>query len=615
MILMICPEQRQSYKKALNDIDKIRDYLNPFLHKSSITEFRKNLDELINKLELPVRIIAGSDTDAEKNIKSINAFLETTDEILSLLNNQFGEKEKFPIGFFLHNLKTAVSSSRYNIAEKPGYGVQITTLNEIRGLKFDHLFIAGLCDGDFPTRFSPEIFFSGTMARIRGEQNHLTVQRYLFYQSLCAWNKKLYLTFPRRDERKEFVQSDFLQEFLNTFEVSVGEDKDYENTIYTRQQLLAFIGKNGIEKTKELFDLNSIGLNTEEITTAMKIDLARTENPFMQNAFTGFISEDLSSEGKINLTRMKDRQFSITQLETYALCPYKYFAERILKLDVFEEPTEEIEALELGSLIHSILFNFYSKLKKDKIVLNACSDADFRKAENLLFKIAEERVKEVNFNSPLSFFEREKIFGIDGNRKNSMLYKFLIEEKESTEGYIPEFFETGFGQVKEEENQKVRLKELKAGEVKVRGKIDRVDINRDTGTYKIYDYKTGKSKLSKNDIYDGLQLQLMLYLYAAKEIIKSELNEEYKPAGASIYSLKYSAADFGRKELSFGKKNSEKEITEKYVEMIEICLEAINRYVDGISRGDFRLSQLEKREEKVCRYCSFRSICRIQEVN
>ncbi len=453
------------------------------------------------------------------------------------------------------------------------------------------------------------------MARIRGEQNHLTVQRYLFYQSLCAWNKKLYLTFPRRDERKEFVQSDFLQEFLNTFEVSVGEDKDYENTIYTRQQLLAFIGKNGIEKTKELFDLNSIGLKTEEITTAMKIDLARTENPFMQNAFTGFISEDLSSEGKINLTRMKDRQFSITQLETYALCPYKYFAERILKLDVFEEPTEEIEALELGSLIHSILFNFYSKLKKDKIVLNACSDADFRKAENLLFKIAEERVKEVNFNSPLSFFEREKIFGIDGNRKNSMLYKFLIEEKESAEGYIPEFFETGFGQVKEEENQKVRLKELKAGEVKVRGKIDRVDINKDTGTYKIYDYKTGKSKLSKNDIYDGLQLQLMLYLYAAKEIIKSELNEEYKPAGASIYSLKYSAADFGRKALSFGKKNSEKEITEKYVEMIEICLEAINRYVDGISRGDFRLSQLEKREEKVCRYCSFRSICRIQEVN
>ena len=151
--------------------------------------------------------------------------------------------------------------------------------------------------------------------------------------------------------------------------------------------------------------------------------------------------------------------------------------------------------------------------------------------------------------------------------------------------------------------------------VRITGKIDRVDINKDTGTYKIYDYKTGKSKLSKNDIYDGLQLQLMLYLYAAKEIIKSELNEEYKPAGASIYSLKYSATDFGRKALSFGKKKSEKEITEKYVEMIEICLEAINRYVDGISRGDFRLSQLEKREEKVCRYCSFRSICRIQEVN
>ena len=37
-------------------------------------------------------------------------------------------------------------------------------------------------------------------------------------------------------------------------------------------------------------------------------------------------------------------------------------------------------------------------------------------------------------------------------------------------------------------------------------------------------------------MFDGLQLQLPLYLYAAKEIIKAELNEDYDPAGALIYS-------------------------------------------------------------------------------
>lgn len=608
------PELMESYNKALNDIDKIREYVDPFMHKMEIPGFRENLETLINKLEIPVRILAGDADEAEKNIKSVNIFIETADEIISLLEDQYSKKEKFPLKFFLHHLRMAVSSSRYNIKEKPGYGVQITTMNEIRGLKIGYLFIAGLCDGDFPTRFSPEVFFSGSMAITKGELNHTTEERYLFYQSLCTWNKKLYLTFPRRDERKEFVQSDFLREFMNAFEVTPGDESEYWNSIYTKEQLLTFIGKNGITKAEELLNLSSVEIDRDQISEAMKVDRARIGSPFAESAYSGFISPELSEAGNDKLKKMKERQFSITQLETYALCPYRYFAERVLKLNVVEEPTEEIEALELGSLIHSILFNFYMALKEENIVLGDCSLDAFNKAEKILFKIAETRVKEANFNSPLSFFEREKIFGVEGSRKNSMLYKFLLAERENAEGYIPEFFETGFGQVKEEKKQKVLLEELKAGEIQLRGKIDRIDLNKDKNTYKVFDYKTGKSRLNKQDMYDGLQLQLPLYLYAANEIIKSELNEDYKPAGALIYSLKYNSTDFGRKEISFGGKINDDIIAEKYEELMKICLQAVQKYVDGISRGDFRLSQIDQREEKACRFCSFRSICRIQEV-
>ncbi len=41
----------------------------------------------------------------------------------------------------------------------------------------------------------------------------------------------------------------------------------------------------------------------------------------------------------------------------------------------------------------------------------------------------------------------------------------------------------------------------------------------------------------------------------------------------------------------------------------------VSKYVEEISSGKFNLSQLEDRENKVCKYCNFRSICRIQEVN
>ncbi len=606
-------EIKESCAMALEDLGKLNGYLGPFLVKSTIPGFREKLHQLINRLEIPVRLLSAGIEDAGMNIKSVNVFIDTVDEILTLLEDQFGKEEKFPLKFYLHNLRMAVSSTRFNVREKPGYGVQITTMNEIRGLKFNALFISGLCDGDFPTRFSPEIFFSGSMASTKGELNHLTEERYLFYQSLCAWNKKLYLTYPRRDERKEFVQSDFLREFLNSFEVSSGDEQDYINTIYTKEQLLSHIGKYGIEQTGQLVSLDEAGINTDEINEAMRIDRLRSTDPFGESVFTGFISKDLSETAKEKLDKMRDRQFSITQLETYALCPYRYFAERVLKLDIFEEPTEEIEALELGSLMHSILFTFYSKLKQEDIVLGGCSEAVFLRAEKILFMTAEKMVSDVNFNSPLSFFEKEKIFGVEGNRKNSILYKFLISERENNEGFVPKFFETGFGSVREEKGQEVLLKDLKAGEVKVRGKIDRIDLNSEENLFKVYDYKTGKGNLQKQDMYDGLKLQLPLYLFAAKEMIKAELNEDYKPAGAFLYSLKYNASDFGKKEISFGKNKDAEETAELYNELIEICLKAINGYVERIGSGDFRLSQINKREEKACRFCGFRAICRIQE--
>lgn len=603
-------ELRESYIKALKDINKIRDYLDPFMTRLTIPEFRENLHYLINKLKFPLKLLNGSVDDTEKNIKSLNVFIESTEEILSLLSDQYGNQEKFPLKFLLHNIRMAVSASRYNIREKPGYGVQITTMNEIRGLKFDYLFIGGLCDGDFPTKYSPEIFFSGTMAAVKGEMNHITEERYLFYQSLSAWNKELYLTWPQRDDRKEFVPSDFLREFLNTFEISENEEKRFENKIYTKEQILRYTGKYGMEKMEKLKGFPEI--NKEKIKYAMEIDKKRTEMPFAESAYTGFISDELSEKGKRTLEEMRNRQYSISQLEIYAVCPYRYFAERILKLNVFEEPTEEIEALEMGSMLHSILFTFYTSLKKDKIIVSGCSQDVFNKVEKLLFKIAGEKINEVNFNSPLSFFDREKILGIDGNRKNSILYKFLIAERENEDGYVPEFLEAGFGRIKQEQDQKILLNELFAGDVKVRGKIDRIDINSNSKTFKIYDYKSGKSQIKIKDISLGLQLQLPLYLYAAKEIIKAELNEEYKPEEAAIYSLKYKKDDFGIKPLKT-ENNPGEESAQKLETIINSCLEYVNKYVAGIRHGDFRLSQIEKREEKACRFCGFKPICRIQE--
>jgi ATP-dependent helicase/nuclease subunit B len=605
--LGISDRERNVYGKALDDIKNIFELLKPFSDPLTIPEFKKNFFDLIFSFEIPSLLVNNKDDNAEKNVKAFESFSSTVGELLDLFLLEFKADEKFPLKFYLNNIRTAVSSARYNIKEKPGYGVQITTINEIRGLKFDYLFIAGLCDGDFPTRYVPEIFFSGSF--VKNEKSHQTEERYHFYQALCSWNKRLYLTHPVKEERRELVTSNFMDEFLTLFSVTEKSSADYQNKLYNKEDLLKHLGNVGIENFEEPKSLQNFNINLEHINRALEVDNQRSRDPSVESEYTGFVTKNESSTISESLQKLSKKEYSISQLEIYAACPYKYFAERILNLEPMEEPSEEIEALEMGSLLHSILYEFYSELKKKKVLLFKASDKQFEECEDLIFKIAKRKIDAANFNKSLSFFEIEKILGINENRRNSILQKFLEEERNNEEGYVPEYFELSFGKINQ--NQDV----FEIGETKFRGKIDRVDVDHSEKRFRVVDYKLSGKKPTSDELYNGLSLQLPLYMYAAKKLISEQLKKDYEPAGSEIYSLKYQEEKFGRQPVKLRrKKTTPEEDVELNEGLIKICLEAVEKYVAAIQEGKFHLSMLEDRETKVCQYCSFRAVCRIQEV-
>lgn len=603
------------YKKALEDIKVIEKNLEPFKKNMTLDEFYENLLNLIFSLNLPISIINNTGESKEKNVKALSVFIETVKEIIYLFKDEYGSDKKFPLRFFLNNIRTAAASSRYNIKEKPGFGVQVTTLNEIRGLKFDYLFISGLCDGDLPTRYMPEIFFSGSY--LKNEATHQTEERYHFYQALCSWEKSLYLTYPMHNERQEFSESNFLSGFEKIFSVKYKNENNYSGTIYSKEELLKFMGEQEAENINEnIFEIEKL-LDLNRLEHSIKVDRLRIKAPFDESEFTGYISKNLSEKGKEILGEFKNKEYSISQLETYAKCPYKYFAERILKLKPAEDPTEEFEAREMGSMLHKILFEFYEKIKRKGIILTGASGDNFKFAENLIFEIAESKINEANYNSPLTFYEKEKILGINGRRRNSILFKFL-ETEQKQDGFIPEYFEIGFGNLpyRGVQEKNIVIKDLKAGEVSIRGKIDRIDLSED-GKFKIVDYKLSGKHIPSSDLLDGISLQLPLYMFAAKELIKVQLNKDFEPAGGEIYSLKFSNNDFGKREISIKAIETKFALDRDscYKKLIEICIEAIEKYVKQIYEGKFNLSTLKDREKKVCGYCSFKPICRIREVN
>jgi ATP-dependent helicase/nuclease subunit B len=605
-------EKSSAYQKALDDINTIARLTIPFEAKLTIPDFLDKLIEFTYKTKLPFKLLSVSQ-DAEENIRGFSTFIETLTEVFDLLTDEHGKDKKFNLHFFMDQIRTACGWERFNVKEKSNYGVQITTLEEIRGLQFDYLFIGGMCDGDLPTRYKPEIFYSPSFKK--QAYIHQTEERNLFYQVLLTWNKKLYLSYPQTDGGRETVVSTYLNDFEELFKISSITDGEYNELICSKEEIEVEIGKVSFEQIESEVKrpCDEVGLNLSQIEKAIQIEKLREIDPLAVSSFTGHLFTDKKSDynkAADFLLSFSNRQYSISQLETYAKCPFKFFIERILKIDAIEEPTEDIEAIEMGNILHNILFQFYSKIRKLNIKIDSADQTSIQKVRSILDEIAQEQIAKAPFKSPLTFYEKEKIFGIGGNEKESILNRFVEYESENNKEFIPGYFEVRFGSLKEESSDEILsdAEPIKVDGIKLKGKIDRIDLSIENDTFNVVDYKLSGKKPSLRELKEGISLQLPVYLYAASGLLNKKYRKDFSPNEMIIYSLKYSSDEFGKLRVS----SSDKEIA-TIEQLINLTIEHIRKYISQISEGRFGLSPHEDREKIVCRYCRFKSVCRISD--
>jgi len=601
-------ERIERYKKALDNLEKLDGFLFPFQRKLSPSRFVQELNKLIQKLNIAPKLLNAENQNKENDIKGLTTFINSVEEIFLLIESEHGD-EKHNLSYYLEKIRTLSQTARFNIKERSDYGVLITNIDEIRGLKFKYTFLCGMIDGDFPTKYQPEIFFSGSFAK--KERHHLNEERYRFYQALKSWDKGFYLTYPASQSEKETVKSIFLDEFEKSFAMGYRTQKDYDNLVFSMEEL-----QRNIWNGEVLHNQAQVN-NIKAWEKAVEVDRSRNENPLAPSPYGGSLFDGSGDETlKTELQNMQTKAYSVSQLETYTSCPFKYFLERVLKIEIIEEPDEEMEAVEIGSLLHAILFEFYVTLREKNIILRNCSDKVFNIAENIMFKIAEKHVTETTNNSPFAFFEEEKIFGINSERKNSLLYKFLLNEREDDSNRIPNYFEVSFG-VKDREHDGFlySAEPLNYNNVKLRGKVDRVDINKNEKTFEVIDYKSGSKKVTKAEIEKGLSLQLPVYIWAVKTLLNEEFGEEYIPKAMSIYNLKFQEDYFGRNPVSVSRsRKADYDPTPDLNKLVDDALQHVKNSVDNIIEGNFPLTKFVDEKDKICRYCNFNTICRIDEL-
>ena len=215
---------------------------------------------------------------------------------------------------------------------------------------------------------------------------------------------------------------------------------------------------------------------------------------------------------------------SVSRLEKYRSCPFSYYLQYGLKLK--EKEQLKVRSFDTGSFMHETIDEFFRFVRQENIELIDLSEDEILK---IVSKIIDENL-DTTRNAIFTATAKYKVLVRRLKKIVSKALKYIIEtiiySDFDIEGTEIEFGKKG--------KYKPILLELENGKkVEITGKIDRIDTSsKQDGKYlRIIDYKSSAKNIDLNEVYAGLQIQLLTYTDA---ICKEE---DIMPAGIFYFSL------------------------------------------------------------------------------
>ena len=412
-----------------------------------------------------------------------------------------------------------------NKATTKGETVRIVQLSELRSQEFAIVFLGDFVESSFPENYRPDPLLPNHPYRTEEEQ--LYNNRFMFYGVLKSFRKRLYLLVPQREREAELIPSPFLEQLRAVADVKEMEIDDptqgsvsgflstYGNHVWTADTPADVAFPDALERMRPL------------INHVVKVEKSREEtHEFL--AYEGVLTaKTLSPESRRHLEDRWQQIYSVTELETYAQCPFQYFASEILGLsldDEDDEDTEGLSSLEKGRLIHDVLVKFYSN-RREQPAISQCDEANFEAAKQQLSVVIDEVMRDA---------VSEDLFRmVDKTLLRVTLNQWLAMEREANVSTTPRYFEVSVGRGPGITDSVLsHPKPVYIGNVHLNAKIDRIDIG--DGVFSVIDYKTGSLTLGIKDILEGRALQLPVYL----EIASLLLRPEYEPAAGLYHKVR-----------------------------------------------------------------------------
>ena len=215
---------------------------------------------------------------------------------------------------------------------------------------------------------------------------------------------------------------------------------------------------------------------------------------------------------------------SASQIDRQAECRMSYFLRYGLRAQERKEAT--VDPAEFGTYVHAVLENTARCIRD----MGGFSKVSLEETMDIAHRFSEEYAAE-HF-SQLDSERMTYLFRRNTQELDMVVRELWTELKDSQ--FQPKDFEVGFGA---EGGLPPIAVPNKGMNTILRGFVDRVDTwdNGYCTYYRVVDYKTGKKDFDYCDIFNGVGLQMLLYLFALKHSGEDLLGENPMAAGVQYF--------------------------------------------------------------------------------
>jgi ATP-dependent helicase/nuclease subunit B len=367
-------------------------------------------------LEKYLGILPNAEMTTGANSDPSTAILRVLDQLAGLDSIQ----DRVELGDFVHTLQHWLERSSTVEDRRNTNGVMVLSATAARGLSFRALFVLGVNEGVFPRAIREDAFLRDPDREIieldlgyklSQKLTAFDEEKLLFTLLIGAARERLYCSYQRADESGRALARSW---YIDEIEHALKQTGRPCETIaiprsITEKAVTAPFDREDLSLPKEL----AIRLSVQGDDATALVEACGPLPELYKQGRQVVAAIDRSGERLLvydgalaNVESywkfFSSRGLSPTALETYARCPFQFFARHLLGLAPLDRPEDVLgpTPAEFGELGHTILNSFYRALIDNGYFTGKETKTD---SENLLQAVARDAFREYEETNPVGY--------------------------------------------------------------------------------------------------------------------------------------------------------------------------------------------------------------------